>query len=552
MQKMRLRKNVRAILMLCSMSTIFYFGCKKNDTSSDVQKKDLQNLTNDFFKIPPNTSPLVTRVIENIINRNNKKEFVTNFAQENGFPVWNKPVIIQKTNPSNINSLTGNNVANSTDTVIYIPLVLQNGTVTNGFITASINDSISLSYSLSKDYKNYPFDNTTTNEGATQFSSFLMLLDHEVFGHSDFEITDRRLFNFQSSHPRNLKVKIKLKNIETNNTQNNNLMAGTTTSICWIAQTTASASGTCTCGSGGCWCWNDPNRAGNGCCSNQVCINITLGTGNEPPGWPSGGGGGGGTSNGSSGGGQIPHIYPCIPGPVNPNFTNNSLTGDPLPPCPPPSGGTGWTPAPNPCEVINSLMLTNNFPLFYTNLRSNCTNNFESAYMFTEPPTLDYSITNGTPNELKAAVFPSTPISGFVHNHYIDSTSLSVFSSDDFYNFFDIFRNHKMQNVSNFTYGMVSNNTSYILMITDSLAFKNFGDALLAPGMESMFNYTFYEGFDIHEDSTNAANERHMLQALTSVGAGLKMFKANANLTGFTPIKMDSDNQNVITAPCIN
>ncbi len=311
--------------------TLINISCKKTDLFNADQVKS-SRLTNKFFSLNGDVHPLVSKMVAEISRRNTKHEFIENFATTNGLPVWDKAIITAgKLNSSN--SFIANSNSQQ-DSLVYVPLVLENTQQVNGFVRAVISDSIYLSYCLAKDYKNYPFTRNGFEVDATEFSSFLMLLDHEVFGHKRFNITDLRLFDFSLSSLSQSSTIIEIKSIST--ASPSNLMAGTITSVCWLTPTENTLSGHCTCGGGfgNCWCWNDESRVG--CCGTRVCVDIITGTGSGIPGFSGTPIGGGLPASGGSG--DIPPYYPCQ------NVIIQSLLPEPLPPCPPPVGGSGWDP----------------------------------------------------------------------------------------------------------------------------------------------------------------------------------------------------------------
>jgi hypothetical protein len=332
-----MRKFQRKTLLFLAAATTIITACRKADQPVSVNNTFLADttITQQFFSIPVAADPVVQAIAKEIERRNGSKEFITEFAKNKGFAVWDKAIL------SFPKAKAGSNFGNTAaDSLVYIPLVLQNTAVTNGFIRAVINDSISLSYCLAKDYKNYPFTTTTGATTADEFSSLLMLMDREVFGYNMFTITDNRLLNEPGStnvspYTRTAKILSATNGINAGN----NLCEGTIYTVSWLVQDAAN----CTCANGAsnggvCQDW----QAGCTACSNTVTITITVGGGSCGGGGPVGGGtpttggpSGGGTG---SGGGQIPPYYPCSGG------IPTSLLPEPLPPCPPPGGGGGWVP----------------------------------------------------------------------------------------------------------------------------------------------------------------------------------------------------------------
>ena len=236
---------------------------------------------------------------------------------------------VPKKNAGNINqSSFANNSSPNNDTIVFIPIVINGEGVVNGFIRATINDSIGFSYSLAKDYKNYPTTSTNNSVTASKFASAMMYLDNRVFNHQEYDISDQRILNNgilvnDSSFTRR-KVKI------SQNNENNLLALICYTNTVW----TISANWHCQGCTGACDACN-------------ICVDYSVSQHNEftcnfeEIGSPGPGGVGG---SGGGGGGTIPYYYPCDPSIVTASLS--VLPGGPLPSCPAPIIGTGWTPIP--------------------------------------------------------------------------------------------------------------------------------------------------------------------------------------------------------------
>lgn len=397
--------------------TLVNYHCRKQDEryTNAVEEKDQSALVHEFLHTNAGTDPLVRSVATEIERREKLHQFVYEFARVNGLPVWNKAIV---TLPS-IKNVQQNASGAGGDSLVYIPLVIPDAVHTNGFIRAVINDSISLSYCLAKDYKNYSFSSSSPVTSADEFASLLMMMDKNVFGIKDFTITDQRLLlvpgqTVSAGISRSARI------TDVVSGTGNNLCEGTLFTVSWLVQDAAN----CTCANGAsnggvCHDWF------NGCadCSNTVTISINVGAsgcggaGGEGPvggGIPIGGGpSGGGTG---SGGGQIPPYYPCVGTVAIP------LLQEPLPPCPPPSGGTGWTPSPsiaffgiesitsnftNPCIVAAK----NKLPEFNLNIFANSlyfaplSQTFKWKIIFEENRTLVYQ--DGSPKPAES--FAVTP-----------------------------------------------------------------------------------------------------------------------------------------------
>ncbi len=132
----------------------------------------------------------------------NNKEFIKEFITKEGFAIWNKASISVKTRPNNStanNSLSANipGLSDYSDTTIIIPLALDNEKHVNAFILAKVTDTVSMRLFRQGDYINFPFQTTTplTVTTAENYALRMMQMDKDVFGHTEFEIKDKRLFN---------------------------------------------------------------------------------------------------------------------------------------------------------------------------------------------------------------------------------------------------------------------------------------------------------------------------------------------------------------------
>ncbi|MBK9958065.1 MAG: hypothetical protein IPP11_05650 [Chitinophagaceae bacterium] len=94
----------------------------------------------------------------------------------------------------------GNSLDGVTDTTILIPFVMEGEFSVKGFICATLNDSVSLSYSLAKDYKAYEekLDNSKTASSA--FAMLSMALNKIVFNEEYYKITNPKILSTDTAH----------------------------------------------------------------------------------------------------------------------------------------------------------------------------------------------------------------------------------------------------------------------------------------------------------------------------------------------------------------
>lgn len=312
-------------MKICSkllMSIMLLFGiiaintsCKKAETFTDNNAATDSEITRQFFNLSPTEHPLVKRIAAQLKKLDDRNHFVADFAKTNGFAIWNKAILAPK--PKTVLQRDGDGFELA-DSVVYVPLVLEDSLHVNGSILAKVKgDSIFFKYVLAQDYKAYPFAGGRGVVTANQFATLMFVLNREVFGHKTFNISDERLFA-DPSYP-SPDTSTKQVSFDTAQVDNLNIPS---THCMMLSVKICGTNGT---GRTGARTTPGPNN----CLYYYVEHCYTIyddsggwgGSGGSTP--PSGvpGGGGGGSSS-------IPHDYPCQ--------TTNT--------CPPPGGGIGWFP----------------------------------------------------------------------------------------------------------------------------------------------------------------------------------------------------------------
>ncbi len=331
-------------------SGLFYFifftqqSCKKTDLVSSVQEEVKQERTvGEFFKLPASASPVLQRVAKELERQNGIKPFLTEFILKDGFPVWEKASIETKRLKSKANSISGFNGDGLSDTTVFIPLVINSEKYVHGFIWANVKDSILLKIYRQSDFVNFPFQTSPTQTDSTSAENFalrMMLMDYEVFGSTEFEVKDKRLFNYSSLYKDTENV-IRHVKFDSTYARNNLLSNGTVISsimrsLCVIITTTTTNYHCHGCLPGNC------DECIPLCKSYTNSYQMICETWNEDEGegWPGGGGnggsgGGGGGGTGGSGGGGNP---PCSA------FGATMINGVVPINCEPGPGGNPWPP----------------------------------------------------------------------------------------------------------------------------------------------------------------------------------------------------------------
>jgi hypothetical protein len=147
-----------------------------------VTNKVDKEKTNKFFSPIGKINAITLIALNEIKQRNNAKEFVSEFSQNYGFPIWSESIVAERHNQ---------------DTIVYIPLVLTKTRFVNGFIRVIINKGISISSFKSSEFNIYTSSVTTFN--SDNYASLFMYFDYMVFRHERFILTDPSLFSSFSS-----------------------------------------------------------------------------------------------------------------------------------------------------------------------------------------------------------------------------------------------------------------------------------------------------------------------------------------------------------------
>jgi hypothetical protein len=340
---MKTKKAIYALIAF--VAAYFMYSCNKLDVATTEQTTtNIAAIEAKFFTIPAGTSDLTKRVIEEIKKRNEKSGFVAEFAENNGFPVWDKALFEQRQNenPSSVSANSINNNSGPTDTLILIPLVNVEQQKVTGLLRVVINNGIGLNYSLSEYYKNYASGLNNLNSPASQFALLNMYLNKHVYGVKNYTLTDHKLFSSDTTHTRSHALEFDdLPPGATNNLFSSTICINSNITITYCNSEFCFINGNCMC-------------IGTSCPDNDCgvyTLTISNCTTTQGPEWPTPGNGGSGGGGGGSG--SIPPYYPCTNGPSNPPVvvplttnSNNVYQGPALPPCPPPGPGTGWNPAP--------------------------------------------------------------------------------------------------------------------------------------------------------------------------------------------------------------
>jgi len=147
-----------------------------------------------FFSNNAPVNPLVKAMNMFLQRQNDTLKYVEKTVKQIGYPIWNKAIIFSKKTSSG----RGSSIGDSTD-IIYIPFVRENQNYVNAtmIVQASPNDT-NFSYICDWEYSQRQYGLNNADSSAEHTAAFFMLFDKEVFGHTEFKITDADLF---ADHP---------------------------------------------------------------------------------------------------------------------------------------------------------------------------------------------------------------------------------------------------------------------------------------------------------------------------------------------------------------
>ncbi len=405
-----------------------------------------------------------------------------------------------------------NSVVPENDTIVLVPLVLENTTYVNAMIACNVGDSVTFTIVAGEDYANYGFHNIADSMSAQTLALTMMALDQNVFGHSDFEILDTRLFNYP-----NLDTVERFCRIAPHQAPSTNVMELISYMYCyevWVADNQGQLVG---CAPG------QPCNTGHNevqCTTAFVWANFIT----------SEGGGGSGTGEGGSGGGS-------------------GGTG----------GGTtpGWTYVTeeyqSPCDpyiytLQNNTAFTTAFR--YLNNPTVTSLSYEQGYLVNNLATGAYTGKSGAGTYTKEIEFDiSAPLNGIIHSHFARGNS--IFSPDDIVFLARIFLSNNLARDSvNLFMGVTSlNNPPYLIKVTNVAKFRIFANKIAETDTkQNAFIDNNAKKFNFNNAAANEVGFLNMLK--DNLGAlGLTLYRGNDDCNRWT--KLTVDNFNLVSeTPC--
>jgi len=216
------------------------------------------------------------------------------------------------------------------------------------------------------------------------------------------------------------------------------------------------------------------------------------------------------------------------------------------------------------CELFNKLKNDANFKQYINDLKTSTTLTNETGQALTRLPNGTYSSISGVPdpNVKHSLVFTipnGTIVDIIMHSH--DVGALSIFTPTDIKQMYNIFINNYDNVDSNQTFTSIvvtPNLDVYAMTITDRERFIAFyNDNFGTPDKEDIFKNLFIlpdmEGaqldcYDINPNNSVSTNENNFVKMLKN--SGLKLHKANADLSQWNPLKLNNSGTVVPETPC--
>ncbi len=215
------------------------------------------------------------------------------------------------------------------------------------------------------------------------------------------------------------------------------------------------------------------------------------------------------------------------------------------------------------CELFNKLKTSFEFKSLVNYYKTKTNDTIEYGVALTNLPSDQYDLVQGfnNPNEEYAVSFNNADLEGktidiFIHTHY--TGGLNIFSPDDLYQMNQVLKNPNITTGTNFVSVVVTpSNEVYALTISDKPAFLDFGDQWLSnvdkfEGFKTLFSSSiadnYIAGYGINKNKPT--NEMNFIKLLNSKSSGIKLHKANADLSQWTPLNSSKTNTVVNETPC--
>lgn len=530
------RSSLRLVVIAALFLSSFFIqqSCRKLDISEHNGSPSTMTdgeIYQRFFNVPANAPDAVKHMADQMKAQNAANEYISKFAKDNGFPVWDKAIVsTAKKLPTG--SQQRNGEGNSVDgeeegaTTITLPIVPWGEEFVTGFVEGKITDTVLLALYRGGDYSMYSFDDVPDSViNADKAAMQIMQLNKKVFGYTKFKVDDNRLFSNETQYNPNAKRRaIQLIDSLYNQTSNVSIASG-----CHVYEYYN--------------IYYDCDKWGQNCEIDHGEYGYVIqcpGGGNPnttppPSNTPSGTGGTGtgtggtGTGTGSTGGGSGG-------GPTGNGPAGGGGGGGTVPlPCPSSQSGTipppNCTPVPdppihpyeeldtrNPCDSV-VLALNNNSTFIgkfqALNADSVFTSGREWGFLAKDLQTNSYFHKKGLPGvgQITYDNLTGTTIDGKVHTHFTGYNS--IFSMEDLISIAYAYHDGLMSDPAKYFEGMTSQSGGpYLLRINNLGKFKAWADTIVAN--EEKRNKLLEKNKDIAYINNPQKNETEFLKILDS------------------------------------
>jgi len=212
-----------------------------------------------------------------------------------------------------------------------------------------------------------------------------------------------------------------------------------------------------------------------------------------------------------------------------------------------------------PCKKFRELAEDDGFKQKMRELKQKAmTDNKETGHKLTKGPDGNMQFDEAIEGEEGKLGLPPVnleqgeKLDGFVHNHYDQDKSLSVFSPEDLWSLYIMLKNNHIKKTSTFIFVVTtSDGTNYALSIKSSSKFIAFGDVNLQ-GLDIEDNnalpalYAGEQKIDfpngIKDSNGNGLNERHFAKLLKSANTGIELYRSTDDFESWEKVEIDENN----------
>ncbi len=183
-------------------------NCKKEDFY-----KSKINVTEKFFELPPNTDPIIKRIVEDLKQKNALHPFVEQFVKKEGYPVWQYAKI------SSTQNYSANFTAGEGDTLVSVPVVPDGASYVKDVLKIKMDTELLYKLFVGENYAENGFDKNPdrTEPNADDIVKQIMAFEKEMYYAADstviYHIKDNRLFDYwpaDTTKPQDFYVALRL------------------------------------------------------------------------------------------------------------------------------------------------------------------------------------------------------------------------------------------------------------------------------------------------------------------------------------------------------